>query len=98
MVFAISALTSAAPPVAALQNLQAKVKGFSGRRNKALSEPVEDEREKTAFRDVDTKTTSRGGTQPITTKDNQVVPPKEEGSGRSESESGGRTMPSGGGY
>ena len=90
--------TQCDPPVAALQNLQAKVKGFSGRRNKALSEPVADERENTAFRNVDTKTTSRGGTQPITTKDNQVVPPKEEGSGRSESESGGRAMPSGGGY
>ena len=90
--------TQCDPPVAALQNLQAKVKGFSDRRNKALNEPVADERENTAFRDIETKTYSRGGTQSTTTKNNQVVPPKEEGGGRSESESGGRAMPSGGGY
>ena len=91
--------TQCPPPVAALQNLQAKVKGFSGRRNKALSEPVEDEREKTAFRDVETKTktptrTSTSGTQQTRTGDNEIVPSRQESSGSRES--GGGTMPSGG--
>jgi len=85
--------TQCDPPVAALQNLQAKVKGFSDRRNKALNEPVADERENTAFRNTETKTYSRGRVQQTQTKGTQVASTQQESSSGGQS---GGVMPSGG--
>jgi len=91
--------TQCDPPVAALQNLQSKVKRFSDRRNKALNEPVADERENTAFRNADTKTISRGGVEQTQTRGTQVMPSRQQSSSGGQSsggQSGGGTMPSGG--
>ena len=90
-------------PVAALINLQAKVKGFSDRRTQALSEPKADRARETAFKNTGTstispgtkiKSDSGGGTTDVSEGETNNPPPRE---------GGGRPAPSnpyvdGGGY
>ena len=90
-------------PVAALINLQAKVKGFSDRRTQALSEPKADRARESSFKNTGTstispgtkiKSDSGGGTTDVSEGETNNPPPRE---------GGGRPAPSnpyvdGGGY
>jgi len=75
-------------PVAALINLQAKVKGFSDRRTQALNEPKSDPTRESSFKNTGTstispgtkiKSDSGGGTTDVSEGETNNPPPREGG-------------------